>query len=243
MHKKTSLGTYLAHAGICSRRKADALVRQGLVRLNGKVVTEPGTDIKKNDIILYQDRRVLPEKKVYIVLNKPTDCLSTVVDEGYDRDTVVDLVKDTYSQRMYPIGRLDYRTTGLILLTNDGDFSQRLAHPRYEITKIYKATLNVAFKQCDLDRLKRGVILDDGPMQVDDIYFDKFSKDKKDVIIVIHSGKKRIIRRLFQYVGYRVMLLDRINYAGLTKRGLKVGKWRLLSGNEIVQLKKLGRTK
>lgn len=243
MHKKISLGTYLAHAGVCSRRKADKLVRDGLVRLNGEIITEPGTTVKQDDVVLYQGRKIRPEKKVYILLNKPTDILSAVTDGIRDRKTVVDLVKGACSERLYPIGRLDYRTTGLIILTNDGDFSQRLAHPKYEVTKIYRAELNVGFKQSDINRVKRGVVLDDGPMTVDDIYFDKFSNDKKHVIVVIHSGKKRIVRRIFQHIGYRVLKLDRINYAGLTKRGLKVGQWRFMKGDEIAKLKKAGKNK
>lgn len=241
MHKKISLGTYLAHAGICSRRKADTLVRRGLVQLNGEVVKEPGLEVKKDDVVLYQGQPVKSERKVYVLLNKPLDCLSAVDDEDFGRKTVVDLVKNVCPQRLYPVGRLDYRTTGLIVLTNDGDFAQRLAHPRYEVTKIYKATLNSNLKQTDLTRIKRGVILDDGPMVVDDIAYDTASNDKKQVIVTIHSGKKRVIRRLFQYVGYRVVALDRINYAGLTKQGLKVGQWRLLSNNEINQLKRQSR--
>ena len=238
MQKKISLGTYLAHAGVCSRRKADALVRRGLVQLNGMVVKEPGVEVKKDDTVSYQGRVVQAERKVYVLLNKPLDCLSAAEDEDMGRSTVVDLVKDACPQRLYPVGRLDYRTTGLIVLTNDGDVAQRLSHPRYEVPKIYKATLNANFKQSDITRVKRGVVLEDGPVIVDDIYHDPHSKDKKQVIVVIHSGKNRIIRRLFQHVGYRTLALDRINYAGLTKKGLKVGHWRFLTNQEVIELKR-----
>lgn len=241
MQKKTSLGTYLARAGICSRRKADLIVRDGLVTLNGEVVREPGWEVKANDVVMYQGRKVVPENKVYILLNKPTDYLSAVSDDGRARPTVVDLVKKVCSERLYPIGRLDYRTTGLIILTNDGDLAQRLSHPSFEVTKVYRAELSVPFKHSDLNRVKGGVLLDDGPMVVDEIYLDKNSSDKRHVIVSIHSGKKRVVRRLFQHVGYRVVQLDRIVYAGLTKQNLRVGQWRLLKEHEIAQLKRLGK--
>ncbi len=239
MHKKISLGTYLAHAGICSRRNADTIVRQGLVCLNGKVVKEPGTPVLPNDRVLYKNKPVQLENKVYVLLNKPLDYISAVSDEGFGRKTVVDLVKNACNERLYPVGRLDYQTTGLILLTNDGDFAQRLAHPRYEVTKIYRVTLNTNFKHSDLTRLKNGILLEDGPMVVDDLFFDHNTQDQKVVNVVIHSGKNRIVRRIFQHIGYRVLALDRINYAGLTKRGLKIGQWRFLTSQEILQLKKV----
>ncbi len=241
MQKKTSLGTYLSRAGVCSRRKADTLVRDGQVMLNGTIVREPGWEVKANDVVMYQGRKIQPENKVYILLNKPTDYLSAVSDDDRERQTVIDLVKKACSERLYPIGRLDYRTTGLIILTNDGDLAQRLAHPSFEVTKIYRAELNVAFKQSDLNRVKGGLLLDDGPMMVDEIYFDKNSPDKRHVIVSIHSGKKRVVRRLFQHIGYRVLQLDRIEYAGLTKQGLRVGQWRLLKEHEVSQLKHLGK--
>lgn len=238
MHKKISLGTYLAHAGICSRRNADTIVRQGLVTLNGKVTKEPGMPVLPGDRIFYKNKLVQLEKKVYVLLNKPLDYISAVSDEGFGRKTVIDLVKNACNERLYPVGRLDYQTTGLILLTNDGDFAQKLAHPRYEVTKIYRVTLNTNFKHSDLTRLKNGILLEDGPMVVDDIFFEHSTQNQKTVNVVIHSGKNRIVRRIFQHIGYRVIALDRINYAGITKRGLKVGQWRFLTSQEVLQLKK-----
>jgi len=235
MRKKTSLGTYLAHAGICSRRNADTIVRQGLVSLNGAVVKEPGTPVLEGDIVLHRGKPVKLEKKVYVLLNKPSDYLSAVTDTEYDRRTVLDLVKNVCEERLYPVGRLDYKTTGLIVLTNDGDFAQKLAHPSYEVTKIYRATLSHNFKHSDLTRIKNGILLEDGPMLVDDIFYDN-PGDYKNIIVVLHSGKNRIVRRIFEHVGYRVEALDRINYAGLTKRGLKLGQWRFLDSHEVQKL-------
>jgi 23S rRNA pseudouridine2605 synthase len=237
MSKKISLATYLAYCGICSRRNADSLVRSGKVSLNGVVVREPGTAVLPNDQVQYQGKLLKFEKKVYVLLNKPLNYISAVVDEDFGRKTVVDLVKNACAERLYPIGRLDYQTTGLILLTNDGDFAQKLAHPKYEVTKVYAVTLSANFKHSDLNRLKSGVLLEDGPMVVDDIYFNKNSTDYKTVNVVIHSGKNRIVRRIFQHIGYRVVALDRIGYAGLTKAGLKVGQWRYLTPAEIAKLK------
>lgn len=240
MHKKKSLGTFLAHAGICSRRNADAIVRCGLVTLNGLVVREPGTPVQPTDQVVYQGKLVVLEQKIYILLNKPIDYLSAVSDQEHGRKTVIDLVQHACQERLYPVGRLDYKTTGLILLTNDGDFAQRLAHPKYEVTKTYRATLNTNLKQNDLNRLKKGVLLADGLMQPDDIDYDKINNnlDYKNIIVKIHSGKNRIVRRLFEHLGYHVASLDRINYAGLTKQGLKVGSWRFLTSAEITKIKK-----
>lgn len=243
MHKKLSLGTYLAHAGVCSRRNADTVVRRGLVCLNGTIIKEPGTAVKEGDVVLYQGQPIKLEKKVYVLLNKPLDYISAVSDEDQGRKTVVDLVKGACKERLYPVGRLDYQTTGLILLTNDGDFAQKLAHPRYEVTKIYRATLSANFKQSDLNRIKNGLVLDDGPMIVDDIYYDKHSNDQKNVIVAIHSGKNRVVRRIFQHVGYRVVSLDRVSYAGITKGNLRVGQWRFLTNNEVMQLRKPSKLK
>lgn len=253
MHKKKSLGTFLAHAGVCSRRNADLIVRRGLITLNGLVVQEPGTPVQPTDKVVYQGKLVVLEQKVYILLNKPAGYLSAVSDEERGRKTVIDLVQNACQERLYPVGRLDYQTTGLILLTNDGDFAQRLAHPKYEVTKTYRATLNTNLKQSDLTRLKNGVLLEDGPMRVDDIYYDQAitnnketnknnnqlnnNLDYKNIVVKIHSGKNRIVRRLFEHFGYLVVKLDRINYAGLTKQGLKVGSWRFLTDNEVAKIK------
>lgn len=235
MRKKISLGTYLAHAGICSRRNADTIVRQGFVSLNGVIIKEPGTPVLDGDKVSYRGKPVKLEQKVYVLLNKPSDYLSAVIDTEYDRKTVLDLVKNVCEERLYPVGRLDYKTTGLIVLTNDGDFAQKLAHPSYEVTKIYRATLSHNFKHSDLTRIKNGILLEDGPMVVDDIFYDN-PGDYKNIIVVIHSGKNRIVRRIFEHVGYRVVALDRINYAGLTKRGLKLGQWRFLDSHEVQKL-------
>ena len=237
MSKKISLATYLAHAGICSRRKADGLVRQGQVSLNDKIIYEPGTPVLPQDLVYYQGKLVRPEPKIYILLNKPAGYLSAVSDEKHGRKTVLDLVQGACSERLYPVGRLDYQTTGLIVITNDGDFAQRLAHPSYEIIKIYQATLNHDFKTQDLNQIRKGVQLEDGFMRVDDIFYANKYSDR-DITVVIHSGKKRVVRRLFEHVGYKVVALDRVEYAGLTKQGLKVGQWRFLTNQEIANLKK-----
>lgn len=237
MSKKISLGTYLAHCGICSRRNADTLVRSGQVKLNGQIVLEPGTPVNLGDQVWYQNKQVLPESKVYILLNKPLGYLSAVSDEQRGRKTVLDLVRGACEERLYPVGRLDYETTGLIVLTNDGDLAQRLAHPKYEVIKVYRVTLNARFSMQDLRQLKAGIELEDGWMQVDDIYYDEAMRDHKTVQVVIHSGKNRIVRRLFQALNYQVIALDRICYAGLGKDRLKVGEWRFLTELEIVRLK------
>jgi 23S rRNA pseudouridine2605 synthase len=238
MSKKVSLGTYLAHAGICSRRKADLLVRQGLVCLNHQIVLDPGMPVLSGDQVLYQNKLVLLESKIYILLNKPLNYLSAVSDLKHGRPTVIDLVKHACKERLYPVGRLDYQTTGLLLLTNDGDFAHKLAHPKYEVIKIYSVTLNVNFKLQDLELLKSGVYLKDGLMQVDDAYYDPNTRNHKIVQVVIHSGKNRIVRRLFEFLGYQVVVLDRICYAGLSKNNLKTGQWRFLSAQEILNLTK-----
>jgi len=238
MSKKISLGTYLAHAGICSRRAADVLVRQGQVKLNQQVVLEPGLAVLPGDQVFYQNKLVSIEPKVYILLNKPLNYLSAASDLKHGRKTVIDLVKNACQARLYPVGRLDYQTTGLIILTNDGDFAQKLAHPKYEVTKIYCVTLNINFHVEDLALLKAGLELEDGFMQVDDIYYDTLKRDCKVVHVVIHSGKNRIVRRLFEHLGYHVIALDRIAYAGLNQQDLAVGKWRFLSPSELTALKK-----
>lgn len=238
MSKKISLATYLAHAGICSRRKADGLVREGKVKLNGQIVQEPGTPVLPNDLVHYRDELIQVQAKKYILLNKPAGYLSAVSDEPHGRKTVLDLVQGVCQERLYPVGRLDYHTTGLIVITNDGDFAQRLAHPSYEVVKIYQATLDHNFKTADLNQILNGVPLDDGFMQVDDIFYAN-EQDDRNIVVVIHSGKKRVVRRLFEYVGYEVVALDRVEYAGLTKDGLKVGQWRFLTSQEISNLKKI----
>jgi 23S rRNA pseudouridine2605 synthase len=237
MSKKISLATYLAHAGICSRRKADGLVRQGLVTLNGQVVCEPGTPVLPQDLVCYAGQLVKLESKIYILLNKPAGYLSAVSDDEHGRKTVLDLVEGACDERLYPVGRLDYQTTGLIVLTNDGDFAQRLAHPSYEVVKIYQAILNRDLKTSDLNAIYNGVPLEDGFMQVDDIFYAN-QHDDRNIIVVIHSGKKRVVRRLFEHVGYEVLALDRVQYAGLTKQDLKVGQWRFLTPQEVANLKK-----
>lgn len=235
MTKKISLATYLAHAGICSRRKADGLVRQGLVTLNGEVVCEPGTPVLQNDLVCYLGKLVQLETKTYILLNKPAGYLSSVSDKEHGRKTVIDLVQGACQQRLYPVGRLDYQTTGLIVMTNDGDFAQRLAHPSYEVIKVYQATLNRALKNIDLEKIYRGLMLEDGFMQVDDIFYT-YDQNDYQITVVIHSGKKRVVRRLFEQVGYKVIALDRVEYAGLTKQDLMVGQWRFLTSLEIANL-------
>lgn len=225
------LNRYLAHAGICSRRQADDYIKAGLVSVNGTVITEMGVKIKKGDDVRYNGERIGTEKKVYILLNKPKGYVTTTEDE-MGRKTVLDLVTDAGPERLYPVGRLDRNTTGVMLLTNDGDLAGKLTHPKYNKKKIYHVVLDKNLKQTDLRSIEKGITLDDGLIQPDAISI--VGPDKKNEIgIEIHSGRNRIVRRIFEQLGYEVVRLDRVYFAGLTKKNLARGKWRFLSEKEI----------
>jgi len=231
------LNHFIAQAGISSRRKAAELVKAGQVTVNGKKVIEPGYEIKEGDKVSVDKKLIkLQKKKVYILLNKPLGYVTTVADEQ-GRKTVIDLVKRKVKERVYPVGRLDLTTTGLLLLTNDGLFAQKLAHPRSEIRKTYNVILDRPVPGPVLARIQKGITLSDGVVPVDHVRYN--AGKPNNLIVVLHSGKYRVIRRLFRYLGYNVKSLDRVKYATLTKKGLKKGEWRFLHKDEVQQLKKL----
>ena len=228
------LNKYLANAGICSRREADQFIQAGVVKVNGEVVTELGTKVKRTDTIHFHDQLVTLEKKVYVLLNKPKDYVTTS-DDPQARKTVMDLVKNCCRERIYPVGRLDRNTTGVLLFTNDGDLASKLTHPKFLKQKIYHVFLDKNASSADLQKIADGVTLEDGEVHADAISFAS-ETDKKQVGIEIHSGKNRIVRRIFESLGYRVLKLDRVMFAGLTKKGLKRGDWRFLTEQEVAML-------
>ena len=231
------LNRFIANAGICSRREADALITAGLVTVNGDSIVEMGYQVKPTDDVRYNGERLSREKKVYVLLNKPKDAITTAEDpEG--RRTVMQLFGNELGERIYPVGRLDRNTTGVLLFTNDGDLAQRLMHPSYEMKKVYKATLNKNFKGEDMWQLTNGVDLEDGFIKPDAIAYPN-AKDKTEVGIEIHSGKNHIIHRMFEHLGYKVDKLDRALYAGLTKGKLKRGEWRELTEKEVNTIKRM----
>ena len=230
------LNKFLANAGVCSRREADEFIQAGVVTVNGEVVTELGTKVLRSDVVRFHDEPVTLEKKVYVLLNKPKDYVTTS-DDPQQRKTVMDLVKNACPERIYPVGRLDRNTTGVLLLTNDGDLASKLTHPKYLKKKIYHVYLDHNVTAHDMQRIAEGVILDDGEIKADDVqYADPV--DKKQVGIEIHSGKNRIVRRIFESLGYKVTKLDRVQFAGLTKKNLKRGDWRYLTEEEVDRLRK-----
>ncbi len=229
------LNKFLANAGICSRREADEFIQAGVVTVNGQVVTELGTKILRTDEVKFHDQPVNIEKKVYVLLNKPKDYVTTS-DDPQQRKTVMDLVKNACPERIYPVGRLDRNTTGVLLLTNDGDLASKLTHPKYLKKKIYHVYLDKNATAHDLQQIAEGVQLEDGEIKADDVQY-AHPTDKKQVGIEIHSGKNRIVRRIFESLGYRVQKLDRVQFAGLTKKNLKRGDWRYLTEEEVDRLR------
>ena len=229
------LNKYLANAGVCSRREADEFIQAGVVTVNGQVVTELGTKILRTDEVRFHDQPVTIEKKVYVLLNKPKDYVTTS-DDPQQRKTVMDLVKNACPERIYPVGRLDRNTTGVLLLTNDGDMASKLTHPKYLKKKIYHVFLDKACSAHDLQQIAEGIQLEDGEIKADDVQY-AHPTDKKQVGIEIHSGKNRIVRRIFESLGYRVQKLDRVQFAGLTKKNLKRGDWRYLTEEEVDRLR------
>ena len=229
------LNKYLANAGICSRREADEYIQAGVITVNGEVVTELGTKVLRTDEVKFHDQPVSIEKKVYVLLNKPKDYVTTS-DDPQQRKTVMDLVKNACRERIYPVGRLDRNTTGVLLLTNDGDMASKLTHPKFLKKKIYHVYLDKNVTAHDIQQIRDGIQLEDGEIQADACeYADE--KDKKQVGIEIHSGKNRIVRRIFESLGYRVTKLDRVQFAGLTKKNLRRGDWRYLTEEEVDRLR------
>ena len=230
------LNKFIANSGICSRREADTYIETGLVTVNGERVTELGTKIDPvRDDIRFNGQRIRGEKKVYLVMNKPKDFVTTLSDPHADR-TVMDLIsKSLCPERVFPVGRLDKATTGVLLLTNDGDLTEKLTHPKHEVRKIYHATLDKNLKKEDFDKILEGIELEDGPIAADALSY--VEGDKSQVGLEIHSGRNRIVRRLFEHLGYKVKKLDRVYFAGLTKKNLRRGAWRFLEEKEIALLK------
>ena len=229
------LNKFLANAGICSRREADEFIAAGVVSVNGEVVTELGTKIKRTDEVKFHDEPVSVERKVYVLLNKPKDCVTTS-DDPQERKTVMHCVKDACKERIYPVGRLDRNTTGVLLLTNDGDLASKLTHPKFLKKKVYHVYCDKNVTKADLDQIAAGITLEDGEIHADAISYAS-ETDKKQVGIEIHSGKNRIVRRIFESLGYKVVKLDRVYFAGLTKKGLKRGDWRFLTEMEVNMLR------
>ena len=228
------LNRFIAQSGICSRREADDFITAGVVSVNGKIVTELGTKVLPTDEVRFNDEPVQGEKKVYLVLNKPKGYV-TSLDDPHAGKTVMELVSGACTERIYPVGRLDKNSLGLLLFTNDGDLTKQLTHPSYKKKKIYQVTLDKPLTRADMDRIAEGVTLEDGEIFADEISYVK--ENKQEVGIEIHSGRNRIVRRIFEFLGYTVTKLDRVYYAGLTKKNLKRGAWRFLTREEVERLK------
>ncbi|MBK6965184.1 MAG: pseudouridine synthase [Bacteroidales bacterium] len=226
------LNKYIANSGICSRREADTLIESGAVSVNGKIVTELGTRITREDKVQFGGETLSIEKKVYLLLNKPKGYITTV-DDPQERNTVMMLIKDACRERIYPVGRLDRNTSGLLLFTNDGDIAKKLTHPGHKVRKVYHVELDKALSKGDMLRLSEGVELEDGLMAVDEIAYTGAENNKKNIGVVVHSGKNRVVRRLFEALEYDVVKLDRVAFANLTKKDLPRGRWRMLDEKEI----------
>ena len=228
------LNRFIAQSGICSRREADSYITAGLVTVNGQIVTELGTKILPTDEVRFNNETVRGEQKVYLVLNKPKGYVTTL-DDPHATKIVTDLVKNACTERIYPVGRLDKNSLGLLLFTNDGDLTKQLTHPSYQKKKIYQVRLDKPLTRADMQQIADGITLEDGDIFADEISYVK--DDKKEIGIEIHSGRNRIVRRIFEHLGYTVQKLDRVYYAGLTKKNLKRGAWRFLTKEEVMRLK------
>ena len=228
------LNKYVANAGICSRREADTYIAAGNVTVNGKVITEMGHKVKRTDDVRFDGRKLNPEKKEYVLLNKPKNFITTTSDEK-GRRTVMELISSASNNRLYPVGRLDRNTTGLLLFTNDGDMAKKLTHPKHGVRKIYHVHLGKMLKIADLRKIEQGLELEDGKIEVDEVSYVQ-GATKKEVGIEIHSGRNRIVRRIFEHLGYEVIKLDRVVFAGLTKKDLPRGHWRFLTEQEVINL-------
>jgi 23S rRNA pseudouridine2605 synthase len=234
--KSMPLNKYVAHCGICSRRDAVPLIKDGKLKVNDVIIVEPGFKVEPNDIVLFAGKRIFPEKNlVYILLNKPKDYITTLEDPQ-GRKTVLDLLKGATAERVYPVGRLDRNTTGVLLITNDGDLAQKLSHPSNEVKKLYEVKLDKPLSKVDFEKILKGLNLEDGFVKADALAYAD-SKDKSVIGIELHSGKNRIVRRMFEFLGYDVRNLDRVMFANLTKKNVERGKWRILNEKEIRLLK------
>lgn len=230
----TRLNKYIAQSGVCSRRDADELIKSGKIKVNSKVITEMGYQVKRDDKVYHGKELLSKEKLVYILINKPKDFITTT-DDPQERKTVMQLVSKACDERIYPVGRLDRNTTGVLLLTNDGELSKKLTHPSHQISKIYQLELNKPLEEDHFNKIKEGIELEDGLIKVDDIAI----LDPSNLVlgVEIHSGKNRIVRRIFESLGYEVSKLDRVMFAGLTKKDIPRGKWRFLKDKELIKLK------
>ena len=236
------LNKFISHAGVSGRREAAEIVKKGIVKVNGKIITEPGHKISTNDEVVVNGKKIFPSKNlVYILLNKPKDFITTTEDPQ-GRKTVLDLIRRATTERVYPVGRLDRNTSGVLLFTNDGELSQKLTHPSNEIKKIYSVTLDKPLDKKDFDQIVKGVVLEDGAASVDKLAYADI-KDKTQLGVEIHSGRNRIVRRIFEHLGYDVKNLDRVMFAGLTKKNVERGKWRFLNEKEVRELKYFGKGK
>lgn len=230
----TRLNKYVANSGVCSRRDADIYIAAGNVSVNGKTITEMGFKVKRGDVVKFDNRILNPEKKEYILLNKPKNFITTTSDEK-GRRTVMELISNATKARLVPVGRLDRNTTGLLLFTNDGDLAKKLTHPKHGVRKIYHVELSKNLKMADLKQIQSGITLDDGEVKADEISYIA-NAPKKEVGIEIHSGRNRIVRRIFEHLEYEVVKLDRVAFAGLTKKDLPRGHWRPLTKQEVINL-------
>lgn len=226
------LNKFIANSGVCSRREADTLIKAGVVTVNGKIVNELGTKIRPTDVVVYDGNRLTSEKKVYVLLNKPKDYI-TSADDPQGRKTVMDLIKNAGNQRLYPVGRLDRNTTGLLLLTNDGELTKKLTHPRYGVRKLYHVVLDKPVSRADMQEIAKGVNLDDESVVPDALEYAGKADDKTQVGIELHSGQNRVVRKIFEKFDYKVLKLDRVVFSGLTKKDLPRGHWRYLTDKEV----------
>ena len=233
--KPVRLNRYIANTGLCSRREADGHIKGGLIKVNGELVTEMGVKVNPGDEVCFKDHMLSNQRKIYLLLNKPKGFV-TSMDDPNGKKIVMDLVRSACRERIYPVGRLDKMTTGVLLLTNDGDLSLKLTHPSNRMRKVYQVTLDKPLAEEDLEKLAQGVELEDGTIAFDSIAYTE-PENNSQIGVEIHSGKNRVVRRMFESVGYRVMKLDRVYFAGLTRKGLKRGKWRFLSPEEVAFLK------
>ena len=231
------LNKYIAHAGVCSRREAAQLVKDGHIQVNGTVIIEPGVVVEEGDEVTYKGRVLKPRvNMVYFIMNKPKGVITTVKDEK-GRKTVMDLMVNKTKERIFPVGRLDRATTGLLLLTNDGDLAKKLTHPSHKVKKIYHAVLDKSISEADLDKIAAGLVLEDGLAEVDKVGYVQGAASKKEIGLEIHIGKNRIVRRIFEHLGYTVVKLDRVYFGGLTKKDLPRGFSRPLTDKEVIMLK------
>lgn len=236
------LNKFISHAGVSGRREAAEIVKKGIVKVNGKIITEPGHKISPKDEVVVNGKKIFLSKNlVYILLNKPKDFITTTEDPQ-GRKTVLDLIRRATTERVYPVGRLDRNTSGVLLFTNDGELSQKLTHPSNEIKKIYAVTLDKPLDKKDFDQILKGIVLEDGPASVDKLAYTD-TKDRTQLGVEIHSGRNRIVRRIFEHLGYDVKNLDRVMFGGLTKKNVERGKWRFLNEKEVRELKYFGKGK